>query len=188
MKLNEVDFPALLSAALRDDHTARCLAETLNPYLKDLTAAADDPQLLPRVDDLEETVLDELACELCIRWYDTLAPLEAKRAVVAQSDLVHRGMGTPSAIERVVSAFLGSMRVEEWWEYDGEPYHFRVRTTDIDIALAKNADIHRVVAQTQNLRSVYDGIRIETQTGTAQAYVGAAIQTAQFITLPTIRP
>lgn len=38
----------------------------------------------------------------------------------------HRKKGTAAVVRNVVSIILEDGRVEEWFQYGGEPYHFRV--------------------------------------------------------------
>ena len=79
-----------------------------------------------RIDDLDEAVLDILAVDLKIDWYDYDADIEVKRRLVKDSWYVHKRMGTRSAVETAISDVWPHSIVEEWFEYDGDPYHFRV--------------------------------------------------------------
>lgn len=185
MRLDEADLLGMLSSALHNDYTARCIAEVVTPYLRDLAAHVGVPLILPNAQALPEAVLDELASELLIRWYDYSAGIQLKRDLVARSESVHRRMGTPNAIEQVASAYFGPSTVEEWYEYDGEPYHFRVRTPNMEAATDKNTAFRHVVERTQNLRSVFDGVQIDAEIPTVRVYVAMVVQSAMHIIIPT---
>ena len=78
------------------------------------------------IEDLDEAVLDILAYDLKIDWYDYEATVDVKRRVVKDSWYVHHRMGTRSAVEKAISDVYPFSVVEEWFEYGGDPYHFRV--------------------------------------------------------------
>lgn len=79
-----------------------------------------------KIDDLDEAVLDILAGDLKIDWYDYNANIEVKRRLVRDSWYVHRRMGSRTAVETAISDVWPYSIVEEWFEYGGDPYHFRV--------------------------------------------------------------
>ena len=79
-----------------------------------------------KIDDLDEAVLDILAVDLKIDWYDYNASIEVKRRLVRDSWYVHRRMGSRTAVETALSDVWPYSVVEEWFEYGGDPYHFRV--------------------------------------------------------------
>lgn len=58
--------------------------------------------------------------------YDSTAPIEAKRAVIRSSDLVYSKLGTRYAVEQIVRDYFRTGEVREWYEYGGEPHHFKV--------------------------------------------------------------
>lgn len=79
-----------------------------------------------QIDQLDEQTLDEMAWELNIQWYDSTAPIEAKRAVIRNSDLVYSKLGTSYAVQQIVTDYFGSGEVREWDEYGGRPFHFKI--------------------------------------------------------------
>lgn len=85
-----------------------------------------DPQRCPAV------MLPWLAWGLSLEDWDSGWSEGVKRQVVGAALALHRHKGTPGAVERAVRAIgAPSAVVEEWFEYDGLPYHFRVT---IDLA------------------------------------------------------
>ncbi|MFQ9474035.1 MAG: phage tail protein [Oscillospiraceae bacterium] len=39
-------------------------------------------------------------------------------------------MGTPAAVNRIIETIFETGYIEEWYEYDGEPHHFRAYVGD----------------------------------------------------------
>ena len=95
-----------------------------------LKAQIDSSRVYADIQNLQEDAVDELAVELCVRGYDQSMPLEVKRNAVATSMLYYTYAGTTKAIRALIQSLYGDAHVNEWFDYDGDPYHFRV---DIDI-------------------------------------------------------
>ncbi|MEG1413464.1 MAG: phage tail protein I [Acidaminococcaceae bacterium] len=115
--------------------------------------------LLARIDELDEAVVDLLAWQFHVDFYDSELPIEKKRALVKQSIAWHRRKGTPAAVEEVCTAVFKSARVFENWEYGGEPYHFQVRLIEEGIPDKSMIDnLYRTIKATKNTRSWLDGL------------------------------
>ena len=110
---------------LQDEHLkqlAEVAARVMFNRLPDTRKAA----IYCRIDELDEGILDILAEDLKIDWYDYDATLEIKRRTVKDSWYVHRRMGTVAAVEKALSDVWPDSQVEEWFQYGGDPFHFRV--------------------------------------------------------------
>lgn len=118
---------------MKNDKTTQAMCAALNPQLQNIANEIDKCKLLSRVDELPEEILDQLAYELHIDWYDINAQIDAKRRIVKNSDKVHMFLGTAFAIEQVVQDYFGDGTVEDWYEYSGNPPYFRIVTTNPSI-------------------------------------------------------
>jgi len=85
--------------------------------------------LYPRIDELPEELLDILAYDFKVDWWDPNYSLEEKRRVFKDSWYVHKHMGTKAAVETSIRAIYPGTKVLEWFEYGGEPYHFSWTST-----------------------------------------------------------
>lgn len=130
MDLKNVNLLALETRHMQLDPTTKALCAALTPQLRKIATELEFCLIFSRIDELPENVLDELAFSLHIEWYDAMADIEVKRALIKSSDLVHMYHGTPYAIEQVVQDYFGEGYVEEWFDYGGLPYHFRVVTSN----------------------------------------------------------
>lgn len=105
-----------------------------------------NPDLLliyPAIDSLNEQLIDYLAVQMHVDEYDDTENLDIKRQQVKQSFLLHRLKGTKYAVQKAVSTVYQSAKVEEWPEYSGEPYHFRV--TGITAPMNETKTINKLV-------------------------------------------
>lgn len=99
--------------------------------------------IYPAIDSLNEKLIDYLAVQMHVDEYDDTENLDVKRQQVKQSFLLHRIKGTKYAVQKAVSTVYQSAKVEEWPEYSGEPYHFRV--TGITAPMNETKTINKLV-------------------------------------------
>ena len=130
MDLKTIDLLKLQTGQMQEDKTSQAFCSSLNPKLQEIANDTQKCILLANIDDLPEDVLDEMAYDLHIDWYDANADIDVKRSLIKNSDKVHMYLGTPFAVEQVVQDYFGDGVVEEWYQYGGDPYHFRVVTSN----------------------------------------------------------
>ena len=131
-------------------------------------------ETLKDIDKMPEWRLDELAWEMNIFWYDRDADISIKRAQIRGAQEYYMRLGTPAAVERALNDVYGGGRVEEWQEYGGEPFSFRVYTTDPEALQEKREKFLRLLESVKNVRSVLDEIIYVGAEGAAQITVGTA--------------
>ena len=127
MKLGEVLFLDMVPRLFRGDRTVRGTAAACDTLLRTLLSKGAMLPLWTRIDEQPEHILDEMAAALNLLWYDRGATLAQKRAIVSSAEKVYRQLGTPAAVRQVAEDYFGPAAVEEWWEYGGDPGHFRIR-------------------------------------------------------------
>lgn len=116
---------------LEDEHL-RQLAEVAATCLEKCFKDTWDAAIYCRIDELPEGVLDILATDLKVDWYDYGASLEEKRRTIKDSWYVHKHKGSVAAVERALSDVWPESIVEEWFDYGGDPYHFRIVLETVD--------------------------------------------------------
>lgn len=129
----------------------------------------------PRLNELPSAVLDLLAWQFHVDFYDQSLDVDTKRRLLLQSIAWHRIKGTPAAVEAMVNAVYASAEVQEWYEYGGEPYHFKVvvRSEPIQEASVLKT-LTRAINEVKNVRSWMDPIEF-TQSFQKMIYIGAAV-------------
>lgn len=153
-----------LPSVLSNDAAMRPLGEAVATALAGLWERAGLPTIYSHIDELPEELLDILAQDFKVDWYDYNQTLAVKRAVINDSFYVHRHLGTVGAVKRALSDVWSSYLLEEWFQYDGEPYHFRVAIADNDFTVAKREQAIRLINLTKNVRSWLDDIYAQTIT------------------------
>lgn len=144
MKLEDVRILELLPAWMRRDGSVIGLAQGGNAIARDAYSRLKHITRWDKIDQLSGTDLDELAWELNILWYNSMAPIETKRQLIKSSDLVFARLGTRWAVEQVTSAYFGNARLYEWFEYGGDPHFFKVQL-DFDPTQEQKDEFRRIL-------------------------------------------
>lgn len=160
MKLSNIAFLKLLPQFMRDDDAVRGLAAAIDEIVPDLAASIDKLSTWNHIDEMSDTELDELALELNIPWYDTTASLAIKREVVKNSDKVYKHIGTKWAVENIIRTYFGDGYIMEWFEYEGEPGHFRVYSSNPSLNNERLAEFLTLLNKTKRASAKLDGISI----------------------------
>lgn len=168
--IQTVSLLDILPDSILADEKIKAIAVALDTELQKVTAETQQVLHLPRLDVLPEKVIDLLAWQFHVDFYEPVGmDIKTKRKLVKESIAWHRIKGTPAAVEMMLSSTFGrSAKVREWYEYDGEPYHFKVSVktknfpTMESLGLAKQG-----VLAAKNTRSVLDSIKtiVEIDTG-----------------------
>lgn len=154
----------------------KALAYAVGRQIRQLCSYADKSRTYAALASAPDTVLDALAAELRTPAYDETLPVETKRELVASTLTFYTHLGTPAALEQLISILFAKGRVAEWYNYNGSEYHFKVQ---IDIAAdavddAKQAKVQAWVNQYKNQRSILDTIEYYETGAEAVAFTAAA--------------
>lgn len=156
------DFSKYLPQSLQRDHKMVAFAKAATEQMLEVSGLSDDVLIYSRIDDLPEDIVDVLAYDFHVDWYDYSYPLAAKRDLLKTSVRVHKKMGTKYAVEKALSALYPESEVEEWFEYGGEPGHFQI-VCDVTNSriVASLADIIRAVKLYKRLSAHLDGVAFQ---------------------------
>ncbi|MDO4647640.1 MAG: phage tail protein I [Eubacteriales bacterium] len=158
----EVDMTKMVPKFILNDINGYAMTKAIESGMQSMNDIIDrgvkcitDPETMP------EWRLDEIAWETnCL--YDYAADIEVKRAWIKNALPLYRIYGTPGAIEEVIKAMLGSGKVVEWFDFEGEktPYQFDIETdarTDIETM----DKMLTMVEKSKNTRSVLRNLKFK---------------------------
>ncbi|MDO4301792.1 MAG: phage tail protein I [Clostridia bacterium] len=112
--------------ALKGNNDLYYLAVVFAKQIKKIISKTKCNMIYCCVDSLQEDVLDMLAIDFKVDWYNTSADIEAKRNMIKDCIKVHKHKGTAYAVEVALKNVHQNSTVEEWFEYGGKPYFFRI--------------------------------------------------------------
>lgn len=170
-----VNFADYLPETLKRDHKMKALAAAVTEQMLGVSGEIDNVLIYSRIDELPEELIDILAFDMHVDWYDYSYPLAAKRDILKNSVKVHKKMGTKYAVVTALGNVYGNVGISEWFEYGGRPYFFKIH---IDIGIngfSDNAylDIFSKVQSYKNLRSHCGGLYIRLGGGSAKTKAAA---------------
>ena len=160
--LSNTKLVDLLPASISGDANVIAAASAIDGELQKVTALSPEAVLIARIDVLPEKVLDLLAWQWHVDFYEPVGfSIEKKRAVIKNSIAWHRKKGTPWAVAQVVSAVFDDAEIQEWFTYGGDPYRFRIRTIDNLPNGEAYTLLKRAIDTAKNTRSWLDKITIQ---------------------------
>lgn len=157
----EVSVLDLLPENLRNDPDIIAASKAIDTGFFAVADEVKDITVIPRVSDVNEDMLDHLAYFFHVDFYDRSLDVEVKRKLVKESVYIHQIKGTPRAVELLIETLFDEGKVEEWFEYGGTPYRFRVITTNESVTTDRAADFIRALDSVKNIRSHLDSVIIE---------------------------
>lgn len=159
LELKNNALQRILPSSISGDATVKDIVQAISGRLAQLGEQAELVLILPRIKKLPEEIVDELAWQYHVDFYDVAADITKKRELVRKAIARHRYKGTPAAVEEVCSAAFDTAEVVEWYEYGGEPYHFRVRMVQESIPdETAMAEMVKAVNSAKNTRSWLDSL------------------------------
>lgn len=169
-----------LPEVLRNDEGAYALASAIADVLSTRPGEIEGLMIYSRIGQLPENLLDMLAVDFKVDWWSPDYSLAVKRATLKDSWRVHRKLGTKYALEQAISDIYPQTVVQEWWEYGGEPYCFRIMIGNFDEVAdpEKLLKIRRAISQVKRLSAHLDGIDISSAVLQVQVYAGGALPPA----------
>jgi phage tail P2-like protein len=172
----------LIPQVLTSDPQVQAMSAAITPQLQDVSNAICECILLARLDELDEEVVDLLAWQYHVDFYDDELTLVNKRALVRQAIDWHRRKGTPSAVKDAVSTVFSNGVVTEWFDYGGEPYYFRVTTDEIVSDTTAYSRLVKLINTVKNTRSWLDAIILH-RTWSGKLYFGSVLVSGKTLTL-----
>jgi len=121
-----IDFTRALPPYLASKPNMLALAKTIAAPLQENIHLARLTLIFHRIDELEEDVLDILARDMHVDWWDDRLPTEIKRRILKDSVRVHKRLGTKFAVVTALRNVFPNTEVEVWHEYGGIHHRFRI--------------------------------------------------------------
>lgn len=176
--LTEENLLRQFPIALQGDPSAAALAKVTARLLARRPNEIDRLRIYPEIYRLDEKLLDILAYDFKVDWWDANYTLEEKRRTLADSWRVHKILGTRAAVETAIRDIYPNTDVQEWFEYeDGKPYHFKLNI-DLTDTFGDETRPWRVLERVnfyKSLRSHLDEIVFTMTTKPSTLHVGGGV-------------
>ncbi|HMT03026.1 MAG TPA: phage tail protein I [Burkholderiales bacterium] len=129
VNFSELEIKDILPNNLLQDKNLVYLCQAIQPQFSDITQAIMQVLFLPNLSKLTGGILEHLA------WWFNLAADESwslaitdkqKQDLIANAIEIHRYKGTLYGLKRALAPLNIIVNIEEWFEYKGEPFNFRI--------------------------------------------------------------
>lgn len=156
IKLKDALITDSLPEFLRDETRVKALAYAINKQVRYLILKQDAARVYSGIEFCSERVLDVFAYELKIPQYKDTFNIDIKRRMVANGLIYWSTLGTVGALEQLCSDIFDDAKVEEWFDYDGEPCHFKIVTENYNLTEADIAEFKSCVNTVKRLTAHMD--------------------------------
>ena len=116
----------MLPVYLQKDELMIALAESIAERLADLPEMVESINIYANIEKLPNELLDILAFDFKVDWWDVNYSVETKRHVLKDSWEVRRTFGTTGSLKTAIRSIYPRSEIQEWFEYGGEPFRFRI--------------------------------------------------------------
>lgn len=184
--LREASLVDFLPESISSDPEIIALSLAIDPELQDVGAAIIEATILPRIADLNEELLNELAWAFnlnSLQIWDS-ATIDGKRALLVNIFAIRKKSGTRFAVRRVFDLMSLVGEVVEWFEEAAEPYTYRLRlfVDEVGITLSQLLQISELTHRFESTRSYLSELAVESDR-TAPAFVYPAVTVGRHTTI-----
>ncbi|WP_320920773.1 phage tail protein I [Eisenbergiella porci] len=166
----------LLPEALRKEPEIQAASFALHETAKMLLDKVDRSMVYAGIDILPEEIIDLLAEEFRAQYYDGSMSLQKKREAVKKAMQWYKKAGTLSAVDELVEFMYGEHKVHEWFQYDGQPYTFRVEIMGLNVQITEKGleNFLSALQKVKNTRSLLEMLIFHRRID-QKVYSGAAV-------------
>ncbi|MFX3672867.1 MAG: phage tail protein I [Paenisporosarcina sp.] len=172
--LNNSSVLSLLPTSLQVDEDIKAAVITLDRSTSELLQYARKLSFFVNPLITEHNLLDAVAADLHVDFYDKSFSIDIKQALIRNSFTLHMSKGTPQAVEDLISTVFGEGIVEEWFEYGGEPFHFRIVTNNESITNERAQEFIRALETVKRKSAILESVTIN-QVETMDIFIGAFV-------------
>ena len=142
-----------------DKENVQEVAKVVDDTLLSFDKTIAEVLIYPAIDMLGSELINTLAIQMHCDFYDDTLPLAVRRNLVKNSIAWHRIKGTPAAVEQMIQTVYQTGVVEEWFDYGGEPFFFKVNFGDSQITTQKIKNLIKMINASKNVRSWLEVLR-----------------------------
>lgn len=180
INLHNAQITDILPANLTQTADVKALSYSVMTAMKKLLSYATKTIIYSDIDNLSNEILDVLAVELRSQYYNEGLDLDTKRKVIKETIQLYSIAGTPLAVEKLISSVFKTGEVIEWYQYSGEPGHFKITTENYNVTGDLLQKFNLIIEHVKRKSSILDAVEI-TLSAYMNIYNGAVLHTGDTI-------
>lgn len=128
-ELEKISLQDIIPRSISGDKNVHAILKAVNPQLQGVSQNIREAFIVSRLNELPEDVIDLLAWQWHVDFYEPELPIETKRELVRESISWHRKKGTKAAIISALEKLNFVPTIKEWYESELQtaPHTFSVR-------------------------------------------------------------
>ncbi len=130
INLKDGELIKLLPSPLKDDANVIAISYALKMAMAKVIEYSTQTRLYADLDNVSEEILDYLAVEMNLAFYEQSFSVDLKRSLVKNSMIWYMAAGTRGAVENMITTIFGEGSIKEWYEQEepGTPGTFDIET------------------------------------------------------------
>lgn len=160
IKLQDALITDALPSVIASELWAQAMAQAVRVEMRKILEFAKNARLYAAIDFEPEPVIDLMAKDLQVQEYNQSYDIETKRALVKIALQRWSKAGTKAVVEELCSKIFGDATVQEWKEYGGRPYYFKVICTNPAINDSDINQFKRAIESVKRLSAWLDNIEL----------------------------
>lgn len=157
MQLTDLKLIDLCPSSLKDNPEIIVICQALQPEFDAVDSEIDSVLFIPNLEHQSDDVLEHLAWERKLGSEDgwLLADTHDKKVnLIRNAYEIKRYKGTPYAIEKSLELVGLTGTIQEWFEYGGDPYWFKIIIDGTQVYTPEQLDLlDRFIIKNKNVRS-----------------------------------
>lgn len=174
IKIEELRLLSLLPPSIKSDPDIQAAATVLDKSGEKTLQLIKKLNFFVNPHLADHDLLDAVAADLHVDFYDKTFSIETKRRLIDESMILHMEKGTAKSVEDLLTTVFGQGEVEEWYEYGGLPYHFRIYTSDKSATNERANEFIRALESVKRKSTVLESITI-LQSENMNLYFGTVV-------------
>lgn len=154
---------------------AQALAYAINRQLAQLLDLAHGTRVSVSVDTMPNDILDALAVELRLPYYNRAYTIDVKRELIKGAIQYWATAGTVGSLAIIMQNIFGDAEIEEWFTYDGAPGNFRIVTTNPNVTGETLTRFGAIAGEVKRLSARMEEVIVDLGVPSMAIYHGGAV-------------
>lgn len=189
--IHQVDWTELLPEGLKQDPRYLAMLRAIAEQKRKIAAEIWRATIWPNFQGLSEDAMNVLLYDMDIAGEEFRGSAESTRELLVKGRGLKKNAGTKSAvIEALKTIYTSDCKLEEWFEYAGDPYTFRLKidVTDQIVNLVRHQRALDLVEQYKNVRSHLGEVEYDANLTKypAAVHIGGAMATITRMPMPEL--
>jgi len=172
-KLINTEYQIFFPENLKKYKNLQVLAIQVEKILKEkIISEISKLAIFKNLEEQSDEILSELAWQFAIdNWREDLER-EVKIKLIKEAYWAHSKKGTKKIIEENLKKLNYPIQLSEWFEFNGQPFTFKVTTTKINTSVHWVDDLLEIINKYKNCRSILESICLDRERENAEYKVG----------------